>query len=206
MPGLYRTSEEKRHLESRNGAIQFLAVLHYADQWNPEKSRLNPDLIQELQRLAVNQICTCAGRFRDGPVKIEGVLHEPPDHTKVPAFVEEMCAYVNLNWDKSPIHLASFVMWRMNWIHPFFGGNGRTARATSYLILCARLGFRLPGTPTIPEQIVVQRNPYYQALQAADAAWQTGVVNLTEMESLMESLLASQLLSIHKQATGKTPS
>ena len=206
MPGLYRTPEEKRHLESRNGAIQFLAVLHYADEWKPEKSELNPDLIRELHRLAVNQIYTCAGRFRDGPVKIAGVLHEPPDHAQVSVLVEEMCAYVSLNWGRTPIHLASFVMWRMNWIHPFFGGNGRTARAASYLVLCARLGFRLPGTPTIPEQIVAQRNPYYHALQAADAAWQMGIVNLTEMESLMESLLASQLLSIHKQATGKTPS
>ncbi|MBL8221394.1 MAG: Fic family protein, partial [Bryobacterales bacterium] len=31
------------------------------------------------------------------------------------------------------------VMWRLNWIHPFFGGNGRTARSASYLVLCASL-------------------------------------------------------------------
>ena len=171
MPGLYRTPEEKRHLESRNGAIQFLAVLHYAEEWNPEKSQLNPDLIRELQRLAVNQIYTCAGRFRDGPVKIAGVLHEPPDHTQVPVLVEEMCAYVDLNWDRTPIHLASFVMWRMNWIHPFFGGNGRTARAASYLVLCARLGFRLPGTPTIAEQIVAQRASFPGAYVAFQHCW-----------------------------------
>jgi hypothetical protein len=44
-------------------------------------------------------------------------------------------------------------MWSMNWIHPFFGGNGRTARALSYLVLSVKLGFVRPGTKTIPELI-----------------------------------------------------
>ena len=54
---------------------------------------------------------------------------------------------------KPPIHLAAYTMWRVNWIHPFAGGNGRTSRAVSNLVLCARLGYRLPGTLTVPEQI-----------------------------------------------------
>ena len=30
----------------------------------------------------------------------------------------------NDNWDDStPVHLASYVMWRLNWIHPFTDGN-----------------------------------------------------------------------------------
>jgi len=65
-------------------------------------------------------------------------------------------------------------MWRINWIHPFFGGNGRTARALSYLVLCAKLGFRLPGNKTIPDFIVESREPYYTALRKADAAWSDG--------------------------------
>lgn len=201
MPGLYRTGEEKRQLESRNGAIQFLAVLNYIDEWGPE-STLTPAILLELQRLAVNQIYTCAGTFRSGPVIIAGVGHRPPDHTEVPALVDGMCLYVNQNWTRSPIHLASYLMWRLNWIHPFFGGNGRTARAASYLVLCARLGFRIPGTPTIPESIIAEREPYYRALQAADTAWAAGRIDLSEMEDLMASLLAKQLLAVHRQATG----
>lgn len=160
-----------------------------------------PDLLRELQRLAVNQIYTCAGNFRDGPVRIQGVRHEPPPHDQVPGLVEEMCAYVNA-WDKSAIHLASYLMWRINWIHPFFGGNGRTARATAYLIMCARLGFVLPGVKTIPDLIVADRDPYYHALQQADESWEKRALDLSEMESLMSSLLAKQLVAIHRQATG----
>ena len=55
MPGLYRTPEEKRQLETRNGAIQFLAVLHYAEEWKSGETGLTPDLLRELQRLAINQ-------------------------------------------------------------------------------------------------------------------------------------------------------
>jgi hypothetical protein len=69
--GLYRTAEEKRQLESRNGAIQAYAVLNYADEWRSGESKLTPEKILELQRLAVNQIYTCAGKFRDGPVILE---------------------------------------------------------------------------------------------------------------------------------------
>jgi Fic family protein len=114
-----------------------------------------------------------------------------------------MCDFVNRNWEKPAIHLASYLMWRINWIHPFFGGNGRTARATSYLVLCARLGFILPGTKTIPDLIVADRDPYYEALRLADQAWQAGNLDVSKMEGLMSALLAQQLVAIHKQATGK---
>ena len=206
MAGLYRTAEEKLQLETRNGAIQFLAVLHYAGEWKSGASRLTPTLLRELHRLAVNQIYTCAGSFRDGKVQIAGVKHQPPPHTEVPTLVDEMCEYVNHNWVKPAIHLSAYLMWRINWIHPFFGGNGRTARAAAYLVLCARLGFILPGTTTIPDLIVADRDPYYHALAQSDEAWVAGRLDLTEMEGLMSSLLAKQLVEIHKQATGKNTS
>jgi Fic family protein len=93
-------------------------------------------------------------------------------------------------------------MWRVNWIHPFFGGNGRTARALSYLLLSAKLGFVIPGTKTIPELIVENRDPYYDALRRADSSWEQGTVNVGAMEALMASLLAQQLVLVHNQATG----
>lgn len=33
------------------------------------------------------------------------------------------------------ITLASFVLWRLNWIHPFIDGNGRTAAVLCYFVL-----------------------------------------------------------------------
>ena len=207
MPGLpiYRSTEEKRQQEIRNGAIQFLAVLYYAQEWKPG-TKLTAELLCELQRLAINQIYTCAGSLRDGPVKIAGVKHQPPEHAEVPGLVADMCDYVNSNWNRTPVHLSAYLMWRVNWIHPFFGGNGRTARAIAYLILCARLGFQLPGEKTIPDLIVASREPYYAALRKADAGWESGTLDIAAMEGLMSSLLAAQLYEIHQQATGESTS
>lgn len=206
MPGLpiYPNQEDKRQQEIRNGAIQFLAVLQYAEDWIRQgQSGLNADLLKELQRLAINQIYTCAGTFRDGPVRIEGVKHQPPEHTQVPGLVHEMCEYVHQVWDSKPaMHIAAYLMWRINWIHPFFGGNGRTARATAYLAMCARIGFILPGEKTIPDLIVADRKPYYEALRRADEAWEERRLDVGHMEEMMSSLLAEQLVAVHNKATG----
>lgn len=70
----------------------------------------------------------------------------------VPHLVEELCDYVNNNWEQaSAIHLASYVMWRLNWIHPFTDGNGRTSRILPYVVLSAKINGVLPGTPQIPD-------------------------------------------------------
>jgi Fic family protein len=200
---IYRDANDKKDLEGRNGLKQARFVFQEVAAWNPE-SRLTPDLLRELQRLAVNQIYRCAGHFRDGEVRIEGVAHQPPHHSEVPSLVEEMCEYVHANFNtRTPVHLASYLMWRMNWIHPFFGGNGRTARACSYLILCARLGFEIPGARSILDLIVDNRDLYYASLRAADDAWRYNVIDVSEMEDLLSNLLAEQLLAIHEEATGR---
>lgn len=92
-------------------------------------------------------------------------------------------------------------MWRLNWIHPFADGNGRTARAVAYLVLCARSGFVLPGRKTIPEQIADRRAPYYAALEAIDASPDTDNPDLTAMENLLAACLRQQLDSAFAAAT-----
>ncbi|MEZ5356132.1 MAG: Fic family protein [Bryobacteraceae bacterium] len=148
---------------------------------------------------------TCAGNFRTGPVNISGTTHQPPPASEIAEHVEDMCDYVNAKWETtSALHLASYLMWKVNWIHPFAGGNGRTSRAASYLVLCARLGYRLPGTNTIPEQIIANRQPYYGALDAADAAWTDNRIDLAAIEQLLSELLANQLSSVIEAAGAPT--
>jgi hypothetical protein len=65
-----------------------------------------------------------------------------------------------------------------------------------------RLRERLPGSNTIPEQIVKNRGPYFAALDAADAAAQKSVVDVSKMEALLSDMLAAQLLSVVERAIG----
>ncbi len=114
-----------------------------------------------------------------------------------------MCEYVNSAWeDATALHLAAYVMWRVNWIHPFPNGNGRTARVVSYLVLCAKLGYRLPGLPTIPERIAADKQDYYTALDTVDEQWKVDVLDVSAMEHLLLGYLASQLVEVVERARG----
>ena len=120
--------------------------------------------------------------------------------------MEELCDYVNDNWARAtPLHLAAYVMWRLNWIHPFADGNGRTSRTVSYVILSIRAGYVPSGSPSIPDQIVQDRAPYFEALEAADESWKKNVLDLSKMERLLETLLARQLKAFF-ESVGSQPS
>ena len=191
--------KQKARQEAENGLRQYDEVIEritYSLQ--PERPfKLRPSAILSLHRRALEGISSFAGVFRPGGIEIKGSKHTPPGAHLVPELLEQMCDHINENWTKlSPLHLAAYTLWRMNWIHPFVDGNGRTSRVVSYLVLCVRLGYVLPGTITIPEQISKNKDPYYQALEAADKADASGKLDLTEMEHLLESLLANQLVSV----------
>jgi Fic family protein len=186
--------------EARNGLLQFDEVRRLVSEFAPDKRMpFTEELVRGLNRIAIQGVRRSAGYFRLVPIEITNTVHQPPPFEEVPKHVEDMCAYVNTNWDhgrddvESAIHLAAYLMWRLNWIHPFRDGNGRTSRAVSYLVLSVRLGRELVGIPTIADQIVDNKNPYYHALDEADAAWRNGILDVSAMENLIYDLLIIQL-------------
>lgn len=205
-PELITDPQLKAEREARNALKQFDIAKQIIDDFiqQPErKFRLRPSIVQQLHRAALDGISAFAGNWRPADVTIEGSEHRPGGAHLVAEQVEEMCDYVNTNWEsRSPIHLAAYVLWRLNWIHPFDDGNGRTARMVSYVVLCVRLGFQLPGRYTIPEQIAENKKPYYDALEAADRALKDGGTDVSPLESLLTSMLAKQLLGIYERAKG----
>jgi Fic family protein len=193
--------------EAENGLRQFslaieIIATHVKDKDRPFKLRHGP--IMQLHKAALEGLHPLAGTFRNTPVKIQGSLHQPPEAAFVADEVQLMCEYVNDHWStKSAVHLAAYVLWKMNWIHPFADGNGRTARAVSYVVLSIRLDSILPGTPTIPDQIATNKSPYYKALEAADGEWAKDKVDVSELETVIEGMLARQLFNAAKEASGE---
>ena len=195
-PLLLTDPDEIARQEAANAVMQYDAVLDLIDEVarDGRPFKMRPSTILALHKFALDGLSRYAGTWRPSPVSIEKSGHVPPHESQVPALVEEMCDWVNENWaGKSALTLCSYVMWRLNWIHPFLDGNGRTSRAISYLVLCAKLGDRLPGKLTIPEQIAANRDPYYAALEGADAAAASGEMDFAEMEALLQAYLAKQL-------------
>ncbi|HEU5340305.1 Fic family protein [Edaphobacter sp.] len=200
---LIQDPEALARQESYNVVQQFRAVADMVESYlHPERPfKLRPSHLLHLHRAALEGISQYAGNFRPAGIEIGQSKHTPPPAFQVPELVEELCDYVNEKWvEKSPVHLAAYVMWRLNWIHPFTDGNGRTSRAVSYFVLCVRLKALLPGKLTIPEQIEQNRTPYYKALEAADDAWSEKRIDLTAMKHLLASMLAKQLHAIYEES------
>lgn len=160
---------------------------------NP-KTPISHRVIKDLNHHAVVNLCQHPGEYRACPISITNTPHVPPDHPKVNGLMDDFMHYLGEHWaDRSELHLSAYVLWRLNWIHPFEEGNGRTARATSYHVLCVKYGMWLPGANTIPMQIRVNRTPYYAALRAADIAYDKGEIDVSALEDYLEELLRKQL-------------
>lgn len=201
-------AEKKRiaQLEIENGFRQFDYALDVIRTFlDPERPfALRTSLLLDLQRIAVEGLEKTPGQFRTTEVKVTDSRHTPPGPHLVRHLSEEMCDYVNNNWhERSAFHLSAYVMWRLNWIHPFSDGNGRTSRMISYVVLCTRLRTVLPGSPSIPQQIQDDRTAYFRALEYADDVFEkTGQVDVSHMETALKNMLAKQLLSVIQQADG----
>ena len=205
-PELVADPVSKAEIEARNGFRQFDLGMHMVEDAlaKGHDFRWRPSLIQSLHREALQGLSKFAGHWRPAGVAIENSKHQPIGAHLVAEEIESMCDYLNAHMQsKSAIHMAAFAMWRLNWIHPFSDGNGRTSRIFSYAVLCVKLGFVLRGANTIPDQIVANRSPYFDALDFADEAWRSKIVDVSAMETLLERLLAVQLTSVFDQATGK---
>lgn len=202
MPGeaLYKNEDEKVSLEARNGLLLFDTTIELIDEAQGVLA-LTPKLIKTLQGVVIQGLYSCAGEFRTWPVRIKGSLHRPPHHRHVEGLVADMCELANSSLDWSPVKTAAYIHWRLSWIHPFGGGNGRTSRAASYLALCVRLGFKPRGRLTVLEQLGIERKRCQAALEDADRAEKEhSLVDVSEMEALMDELLQKQLTSFRSDS------
>lgn len=150
-------------------------------------------MLWSLNHVAVANISQFGGRFRDEPIYVGN--HIPPHFKDVPELMDRFVSFIHENWfSMSATHLAAYGLWRLNWIHPFIEGNGRTARAICYYLMSARSGALLPGKRIVPERIRDSRDGYVAALRSADRAWAGGHLDLTDLDNYLAGLLQAQLL------------
>ncbi len=160
---------------------------------------LSSQVIKALNYHAIACLHAYAGEFR--PCKVTVGAHNPPSEYRVQSLMDDFVNVVNRNWESAdPVALAALVLWRLNWIHPFINGNGRTARAACYFVLCVKIGAWLPGSVILPELIRRERARYEAGLQHADT---TGDISL--LHGLLAELVQEQLAGSATQAGDPTP-
>lgn len=149
-------------------------------------------IIKALNYHAICCLHVSAGEYRN--VEVTVGPYKPPGVWQVQSHMDDFIDFVNLNWlDADPIFLATYVLWRLNHIHPFINGNGRTARALCYYVLCQKAGGWLPGSVTLMELLVQRRTQYVTALAAVDKSKSLNALDLNPLFILVQELLAEQL-------------
>lgn len=195
----------------QHAVYQTLAAENLARQYDFLRSMVQASLSMDHPLLSIEiikalnyHVITCLhvspGEFRPCPVSVGGVPFGP-EHFQVPAQMQMFTNQVNRRWSEvDAVTLAAFVLWRLNAIHPFVNGNGRTARAACHLVLCMKLGGWLPGDPILPELIRANRPEYVQALKAADASQAAGSLDLSVLHAFLSRLLEEQMASANPPA------
>lgn len=153
---------------------------------------LSEHVIKALNFQAITCLHFNAGEYR--PCQVYVGPHTPPEHYRVDSLMEDFVNTVNRFWTEwDPVALSAFVLWRLNYIHPFINGNGRTARAACYFVLCLHTGHVLPGLTSLPELIKRDRVEYVEALRAADQSFKDGVLDLAGLHALLSRLIQEQI-------------
>ncbi len=151
----------KDHLEATNHkeALDFL----YDLVGHEKKITFSEHLIKSLHQLVTQNIeKDWAGRYRNAPARITGTPHRPPDALDVPPLMNDLVQFVGDQQKKMHVvELSAILQHKLVYIHPFFDGNGRTARLIMNLLLLQK-GY--------PLAIILKndRKRYYRALQEAD--------------------------------------
>lgn len=94
-------------------------------------------------------------------------IYTAPPHTKVQSLMDSFIEFINSPDDLHPVIKASIIHFYFVYIHPFFDGNGRTARAISYMYLLQK-GYDFFKFFSISSVIKEQKTKYYKALKETE--------------------------------------
>lgn len=106
-------------------------------------------------------------RYRDEPVFVRSqrgeVVHTAPKAEQVPQMMDALIAFI-ADSELSPLIKACVAHFYFVYVHPFIDGNGRTARALSYMILL-QAGYDFFRYFSISSVIAEERSKYYKAIK-----------------------------------------
>lgn len=151
----------KDHLEAKNHkeALEFLYELIEHDRQNT----ISEQLIKQLHHLVVQESHRdIAGKYRDGDVIISGAEHRPPSAFELPAKMHDLIQWMKKHHKSlHPVEFSALVHHKLAHIHPFWDGNGRTARLVMNIFIM-EAGY--------PLAVILKndRKRYYRVLSQAD--------------------------------------
>ena len=140
------------------------------EEWAARQTPLTEDLIRQLHALVEKGPRTKPTPYRDGQNVIReaasgGLIYMPPEAKDVPGLMAALVAWVNrAEKENLPAPLiAGLIHYQFVTIHPYYDGNGRTARLLATFIL-HRGGYGLSGFFSLEEHHARDLDAYYHSL------------------------------------------
>ena len=161
IPGRERDVREVQH---------YWNALLRVEEWATRKLPLTEDLIRRLHALVERGPRARPTPYRDGQNIIRdsvsgAIIYLPPEAAGVPALMAAMIAWANRAERESvpaPV-IAGLAHYQFVTIHPYYDGNGRTARLLATFIL-HRSGYGLNGFFSLEEHHHRDLAGYYRSL------------------------------------------
>ncbi|MBO0699121.1 MAG: Fic family protein, partial [Zavarzinella sp.] len=162
-PGRERDEAEVRH---------YFAALQYVERLGRTRGKLTENEIRTSHGLVMTGRRR-ATPYRDGQNVIRdartgGIVYLPPEAKDVPRLMADLVRWVNaaLAAGDLPVPVvAALTHYQFATIHPYFDGNGRTARLLTTLLL-HRSGYGLNGVYSLEEYYAANLPGYYAGLSA----------------------------------------
>jgi Fic family protein len=148
----------------------YYAALDEVERLAARGDTVSETAIQRLHALAMGggKTRVKATPYRDGQNVIRdarsgAILYMPPEANDVPMLMEQLIAWVNQDGDLPVPMRAGIAHYQYATIHPYYGGNGRTARLLTTLLLHLG-GYGLKGLSALEEYYARDLKAYYDAL------------------------------------------
>lgn len=185
-----------QHLTQTNLERQFSLISDMVKVGVRTKSTPNAYMLKALHGAATTHLVETPGSYRQTSSHINNSDHQTPDAEDLPELVLQMFNNIRQWWEDQPVFfLAAYALWRTVWIHPFEDGNGRVARALSYIIICIKFQTLLPGYKSYSELIKDNSERYIEFIRHADATHESGNVDLEPLALFLASTIEKQISS-----------
>lgn len=107
--------------------------------------------------------------YREGMVYVtgrEGVVYTPPRAEAVPEMMRALVKFIRES-ELHPLLKACIAHFYLVYVHPFGDGNGRTARALSYMMLL-QAGYDFFRYVSVSGVVAEERGRYYRAMRSVE--------------------------------------
>lgn len=173
---VYEAIENERHSDRKDvrEVRNYYNALLFLDKKADKRTKITEDLIKELH--SIIEVRHTGGRtkrtpYRDGQNAVRdsisgSIVYLPPEVKDVPVLMKALADWIEdkENYELPAPILSAIAAYQLVTIHPFWDGNGRTARALATYIL-KKYNYDLKGFYSMEEFYDKDIERYYDSLQ-----------------------------------------